>query len=155
MQQPMPSNQERRTSLILLQYWNELRGERDFPHEDELDPERLPQVWDHCFLIQVRDIQHVKDYNYTYFGPALLDAYQLGLLDAENGKMVAPDANRLARLFAHVLNTRDPLMDEGSYLNDQGRVVKFRQSLMPLGNSEGVIESILGGAWFILQDPKL
>lgn len=143
--------QERRTSLVLLQYWNALRGDRDFPHENQLDPDELASIWERCFLVQVRDIEQVKDFNYTYFGMDLTEAYQSGVLDRDNGKMVAPDANHLSHIYMEVLQTRDPFMDEGEYINAAGKTILFRQAFMPLGNADGVIESILGGAWFRLD----
>ena len=143
---------ERRTSLILLQYWNELRDERPMPREDEIDPDRLSEIWGHCFLLQIRDVKHVKDYNYTYLGPTLINAYNDGTLDRFNGKMVAPEANRVSHLFEQVIQDKDPLIDEGEYVNPVGRVVKFRQSMLPLAGPDGTVESILGGAWFKLFD---
>lgn len=139
---------ERRISLMLLQYWNELRDERPMPTEDELDPDRLTAIWQHCFLLQIRDIKHVIDYNYTYLGPALMQAYEDGTLDRFNGKMVAPDANRLASLYEQVIKTHDPLLDEGEYTMPGGRVIRFRQAMLPLGDTTGKVHSILGGAWF-------
>lgn len=145
------SGMERRTSLILLQYWNGLRDERPFPKENEIDPDQLSMVWGHCFVIQLRDIKKVRDYNYTYFGPNLVRAYQDGTLDRFNGKMISPDANRTALLFEEVIKQGDPVLDEGEYVNPIGKVVKFRQSLMPLGDDKGkAVFSILGGAWFKL-----
>lgn len=139
---------ERRTSIILLQYWNELRDERMLPHEDEIDPERLSIIWDHCFVLQIRDIKNVKDYNYTYLGPELVHAYEDGTLDRFNGKMIAPDANRLAHLYSQVIESKDPLLDEGEYKTPGGRIIRFRQAMMPFGKENGAVESILGGAWF-------
>lgn len=141
---------ERRTSIILLQYWNALRDERPFPQEDEIDPERLDGVWGHCFVLQIRDVKQVKDYNFTYLGNDLLQAYGDGTLDKFNGKMIAPDANRSAHLFDQVIASQDPLLDEGEYINPVGKVVRFRQSFLPLGNPKGEIYSILGGAWYRL-----
>lgn len=141
---------ERRTSLILLQYWNELRGERDFPTEEEIDLSRLEHVWNHCFLVQVRDINEVHDFNYTYFGPDLRAAYDSGILDPGNGKMAAPDANQLRTLYDEVVEKHDPLLQEGTYINSQGKRILFRQSMMPIGN--GQVESILGGSWFKIDE---
>lgn len=138
---------ERRTSLILLQYWNELRGDRPFPHEDEIDPDRLAEVWGHCFLLQIRDIEEVKDYNYTYLGPKIVQAYNDGVL-VPNGTMITPNANDLAALYNEVIETQDPLMDENEYTNPAGDLIKFRQSMMPLGTPDGKVLAIMGGAWY-------
>lgn len=141
---------ERRTSMILLQYWNQLRGERSFPLETEIDPDQISTVWDHCFLLQVRDIKHVLDYNFTYLGPDLVRAYENGVLDRFNGRMISPDAHRSADLFNRVIETADPLLDEGEYINPLGKMVKFRQAFLPIGHEDGKIHAILGGAWFRL-----
>ncbi len=142
---------ERRTSLILLQYWNQLRGDRAFPDETEIDPEQLSQIWDHCFLLQIRDVKAVRYYNYTYLGSDLLRAYEEGQLDRYNGKMISPDAHRAAHLFEEVIRTGDPLIDEGEYTNPGGVIVKYRQALMPLGGPpDSGIHAVLGGAWFRL-----
>jgi hypothetical protein len=140
---------ERRISLILLQYWNALREDRPFPSEDEVDPDQLTHVWAHCFLLQLRDIEQVVDYNYSYLGPEIVKPYETGMLDAENTTMISPNANRLAASFQHVIETEDPLLDEGECLTTSGDLVRFRQCMMPLG-TDGKIHSILGGAWYKL-----
>lgn len=142
---------ERRTSVILLQHWNELRDERLFPHEDELDTDHLQSVWEHCFLLQVRDVEQVANYNFTYLGPKLVKAYADGVLDIENGQMVSPQASMLAEKFRAVISSRDPLLEEGEYVNAHGELVKFRQAMLPLGTEDGTVLSILGGAWYKLH----
>jgi hypothetical protein len=141
---------ERRTSVILLQHWNELRDDRPFPHEDELDTDHLHEVWEHCFLLQVRDVEHVEDYNFTYIGPKLVKAYADGVLDMDNGMMVSPQATMLADKFREVITSQDPLLEEGEYVNQAGELVRFRQAMLPLGTEEGKVLSILGGAWYKL-----
>ncbi len=139
---------ERRTSVILLQHWNELRDERLFPHEDELDTDHLSPIWEHCFLLQVRDVEQVEDYNFTYIGPKLVKAYADGVLDMDNGQMVSPQATALAEKFRNVITSCDPLLEEGEYTNAHGELVKFRQAMLPLGTEDGRVLSVLGGAWY-------
>ena len=143
---------ERRTSLILLQYWNALRNDRDFPKPDEVDPAQLSLVWPHCFMIEIKKSKKSTDYDFTYLGPDLLHAYNSGPLDKFNGKMVSPDAKLTAHLFEEVMASKDPMLDEGEYKNPSGSLVLFRQALMPLGAKSKSVDAILGGAWYKLQD---
>jgi hypothetical protein len=78
---PLTSN-ERRISLTLVQYWNQLRGDNPLPREEDINPDRLIGVWERCFLVQMRDLQEVPHFNYSYFGPDLIRAYQEGAVAA-------------------------------------------------------------------------
>ena len=142
---------ERRISVILVQYWNQLRGDDEFPREDQIEPDRLIGVWERCFMVQLRDIEKEKDYNYSYFGSDLNDAYADGRLDPDNKHIAAPDASRLAERYAEVIEERGPIMDEDEYQDQSGRMVRYRQIFMPLSDAQGKIKAILGGSWFRLD----
>lgn len=144
---------ERRISLILLQYWNQLRGNRPFPNEDEIEPEQLASIWEHCFVLQLRDLFSMDDYNYTYLGPEIVRPYREGILDPSTTIMVSPKANQIAASFKQVAETLDPLLDEGECLSLKGDIVRFRQCMMPIGAANGRVHAVLGGAWYKLFKP--
>lgn len=141
---------ERRLSVILTQYWNELRGDEEFPSEEQIDPDRLIGVWERCYMVQLRDIEKVADFNYSYFGEDLSKAYVDGRLEPSNTHIAAPDACLLAPKYKEVIEERGPIMDEDEYLDSRGRKVMFRQVFMPLADANGNINAILGGSWFKL-----
>lgn len=118
------------------------------PSEDEIDPDALQGLWPNCFLVQVRDIEAVQHFNYTYFGDALRQAYSDAVLNEDNTRVPGPEANRLAAIYRSIIESCDPLLDENELVNARGQVVLYRQSMMPLGRQEGKVESILGGVWF-------
>jgi hypothetical protein len=136
---------ERRLTLRLFRYWQELRGMRNMPVETDIDPEELGEDWDHCFLLQSRDVANIQDYNFTYLGSNIMHAYFDRELDEHNEFMVGPNAYRLSTHFDRVLETRAPVLDEGEFLTVQGRRVLFRQVLLPLGTEDKGIEAIFGG----------
>jgi hypothetical protein len=137
---------ERRITLRLLAYWEKLRGERAMPHEDDIDPDDLKDLWDRCFLIHVQDLDK-PDYNYTYLGKAIDEAYHHGLSQGDPNGMLSPNANDLAHGYAKVIETGKPLLEEGEFTNLHQEVVKYRQCLLPLGQN-GKIEAIFGGMHF-------
>lgn len=137
---------ERRINVRLVAYWERIRAGREMPSENDIDPEDLADLWDYCFLIQVRDLAK-DDYNYTYLGAAIVEAYRNGLSQDDPGKVVSLNANTLAPNYTRVIDTRRPVMDEGEFLNPHGDTVKFRQCLLPLGHGN-TVESIFGGMRF-------
>ena len=139
--------QERRITLRLLAYWNEIRGDRPFPSENDIDPDRLEDVWDYCFLVQVRDLKNTQDYNYTYLGSAIVQAYKGALAEDACAAIVSPNASSLNAAFQRVLSTHAPVIEEAEFNNLRGQVIKFRQILLPLAHGTH-IDAIFGGMRF-------
>jgi hypothetical protein len=137
---------ERRINVRLVAYWERIRAGRAMPGENDVDPEDLADLWDYCFLVQVRDLKKA-DYNYTYLGSAIVEAYRSGLSAETPDSVVSLNANRLASNYTRVIEERRPVIDEGEFLNARNDTVKYRQCLLPLGHGE-VVESILGGMRF-------
>lgn len=137
---------ERRLGLRLLRYWNEKRGMRAMPEENDIDPEELGTDWDFCFLLQSRDVANIQDYNFTYLGTKIMNAYFDKAIDEHNQFMVGPNAYRLSNHFAQVLETRAPVLDEGEFTTVQARTVLYRQVLLPLGSGDNEsVVAIFGG----------
>jgi hypothetical protein len=143
---------ERRLGLRLMRYWNDKRGLRAMPVENDLDPEELGADWEKCFLLQSRDVANIQDYNFTYLGESIMKAYFDTSLDAHNQFMVGPNAFRLSTHFSRVIETRAPVLDEGEFLTLHGRKVLYRQVLLPLGQNDGVVEAIFGGMNYKIVD---
>lgn len=138
---------ERRQSLRLIHYWDHLRGNRIMPVEDDLDTdhEAIHDIWDHCFIVQMRDLIN-KEFNYTYLGPAIVDAYQEQLKGFNHEKMVSLSASKLISAYREVMVTKRPVIHSGEIDNGRGSMLKFRQSLLPLGKND--VEVIFGHVTF-------
>lgn len=137
---------ERRITLRLLAYWEKLRGQNKMPTEADIDPDDLQDLWDYCFLIHVKDLAK-PDYNYTYLGKAIQQAYQGELNDDDVGAIASPNAGKLADSYAKVIATISPLLEEGEFANLHNDMVKYRQCLLPLGEGDRV-DAIFGGMRF-------
>lgn len=137
---------ERRITLRLLSYWEKLRGTRIMPTEEDIDPDDLQDLWDHCFLIHVADLNK-PDYNYTYLGEAIAQAYTGGFPDDHESGMVSPNASKLSNCYAQIIATHKPVVDEGEFTNLHNELVKYRQCLLPLGTQDNVV-AIFGGMRF-------
>lgn len=145
---------ERRSNEYLVEYWTDLRGERRFPDEDQIDPDALEGLWEKCFLIQIRDIEQVVDYNFTYLGPGLIHAYDEEELPGPIEGMVSTEASHLARQFQQVIATRDMLRVYGEHRVSPELSLRFRQCLLPFGKTDEKVEAILGRSSFRYYEVK-
>lgn len=142
---------ERRQSLRMIHYWDHLRGDRDMPVEDDIDTdhEAIHDIWDHCFIVQIRDLIN-KEPNYTYLGPAIIDAYQSGSYEYAHELMVGLNASKLVGAYREVMETRRPVLHSGEFDNGKGSLIKFRQCLLPLGKDK--VEVIFGHVTYQVFD---
>jgi len=143
---------ERRGGQFLIDYWQRLCKGRPYPLEDEIDPCDIEEIWEHCFLIQRRDVEHVAYYNYTYIGPGIVAAYESGKIGALIPGLAHIDAAHLGKEYMQVFETGKPLLYENEYCLDALTEIRFRQCLVPLGNHEEKIGSILGLMGYRLYD---
>ena len=136
---------ERRQALKVVHYWDHLRGERPMPHEDDLDldHEAIHDIWDHCFVVQLRDINTGKpEYNYTHLGTGIVNAYEGELANTNAEGVVSLNASKLVGAYQEVIDSVRPVLHSGEFDNGAGQMIKFRQCLLPLGNEN--VDVILG-----------
>lgn len=135
---------ELRMGERLVTHWAELCDGRPYPAEDDLDPEDLGELWDDCFLVQLRDIYNVIDYNYTYLGKNILNAYQSTLLPEALPDLVNLHANHIAHLLNEAIETLHPIRVAHELHISPNTEIRFRQVLVPLGSNKGEVVAILG-----------
>lgn len=142
----LPSTAERRLTSQLLRYWTDACQGRLMPDEADLDPEALHELWPKCFLIQTFDIDR-SHYVFTYLGQEIIDAYQDGMMEEGQSVVISPNAHKLALSYKQVVHTAAPVVSEGEFQSLAGRIVRYRQILLPLGQGEKVL-AIFGGMSF-------
>lgn len=142
----------RRLTDRLLRYWNDCRGVRSMPEENDIDPDAIGDDWPYCFLLQVRDLINIQDYNFTYLGAKISQAYFDTAIDQYNAFVVGPNAHCLSHHFKQVIATEAPLIDSGEFLTLHANRMLYRQVLLPLGNENDGVVSILGAMNYKIAD---
>ncbi len=138
---------ERRLVLRMLDYWDNVRGERAFPKMSEIVPENIGADWPYCFIFRVGEHRSVSLFHYV--GESVLNESELPLswLAAEERSLAqCPEGSLLGRAVGHwtqVSQRRVPI-SMGDVYPDEPYTVKYRSILLPLANSDGVVDSILG-----------
>lgn len=142
---------ERRITQRVLRYWEQVCRGRPMPEESDIDPDALGDDWPHCFLLQTRDIEHVEQFNFTYLGDGILQAYKRARIDPDNLFLVGPNAFHLAPHFRKVVETASPLIEESDFIADTGVRVFYRQCLLPIGAPGKGVEAIFGVMLFKVE----
>lgn len=140
----MNTGQASRINERLLAYWREAKPAAGLPLESDIDPKTLEDIWDSCFLIHIGG---TEGYEYLMLGSALVDAYG----DDLTGKVVCeqllyPHPKPLLRAFEEVVRSAEPLIEENSFTNPGGLLIKYRSCLLPLAKyNGGAVAYIFGG----------
>lgn len=133
----------RRINEQLMEYWKSLKGSGRFPPESDFDNGQIEEVWDHCFLVEVKPEN--KSYKYTYLGPALIEAYGDNIEGREVfSKVMSPETGNAATKFDEVVKRQEPVTYEGEFMNSNKMQIRFRKILLPLGE-DGKVTYIVGG----------
>lgn len=130
---------------ILLQYFDELRGDRHFPGEDEIDQDALEDIWDYCFLMNINDIHHGDTGRFTYLGSGLVESHNEGLEEDElYQKLLGPDDSIIHEKIHEVLDNKEPITESSHFDSTQGLVVDYTLCIVPLGSDDSSVEYVLG-----------
>ena len=143
-----PSAHPVRITEQLESYWQALRGDREFPFEEEINPEALKDIWSGCFLITARD----GVFAYSYLGDALIEAYGDDITGHEIAETLAyPHPKSLMETFQFVAKNAVPCTDEDEFINSKGVLVKYRSCVLPLGsrNQRGITYLLGAMRWKI------
>ncbi len=136
---------EHRYHSRLQKYWEELRGDKHFPKESDINPDELQDIWDSCFLISIDDVTRRLGYRYSYMGHELMEAYGNG--DGGTGvssTLISTDNTPMVHKFNEAVNGKKPVTDEAEFVNQRHVNIRYRTCILPLGTAEGEVTHLLG-----------
>lgn len=131
---------ERRISHQLVHYWQQIKGDRILPSETDIDADDLAEQWDACFHIYLHDAGGNPTFSYGYVGEHLLPIF---IEDASPHLLTLPPEKLLAA-YNEMQLTKLPIIESVQEFPADGRYIRYRQCLLPLGE-KGEIHSIFGG----------
>jgi hypothetical protein len=142
---PLPKGKERRLTMRLLNYWQELRGVREFPKLADINPEAIEDVWENCYVLDTSvNASHPV---FSYLGKALAKYSGVYL----QGQSISVTQHRTlldqaTRHFPDVLETRAPVTSEDEFLRYDGIKIIYRSIILPLSDDQKTITHVLGAA---------
>jgi hypothetical protein len=134
----------------LTTQWNLLKEGEEIPDFSKLNKAALADIWPHCLVIKthpkVEDAQ--ASYQYSEIGSmaeTLFKENPVGQYFSPNVKV--SQIARLVRRISELSATSTPLTDEGQFINDANRVVKFRTCLLPFSTASRLSHIVIGVSW--------
>ena len=136
------SEQEQRITDVIKTYWESKQNGRPFPSESDINSDEIASVWPNCFLVQVKPN---GKYTYSFLGQSIIEAYADNIEGEEVVEdLLYPESPGVVAKFNEVVEAKEPVYYDGSFINKNNMDIKFRKMLLPLGEN-GKVTYILGG----------
>lgn len=140
---------ERRITRRLSKYWKEIYNTKGrLPMESDLDADELDDIWDNCFLLNIKidsEKNQIKGV-YSYLGSSLLEAYGCNLTGEDFfNSMISSNNPDVAHKFTLSINVKEPVIAEGAFTNGDGAEIFYRQIFLPLCDESGNVTHVFGG----------
>jgi hypothetical protein len=141
---------EHRLSDRLIGYWNTLKKDLPMPDFGHFNASSIADVWQYCVLFNVTPSVESK--------PFILNFQQIGDLarGVYGNEMIGKSFNTSQRHFQgsailrrvdEILKSPTYLTDIGQFINERGKVVKYRSCLLPFGRDGKVTHVVVGLSW--------
>lgn len=146
----MTLSAESRLSERLLTYWENLKKENTLPDFNHFNASLVTDIWQNCVLFTV--VPPAPNQS------AVVNFYQIGdnLKSIYSGEMAGRSYNisqrhfpgaAIIRRMAEAIQNSAALTDIGQFVNERGKVVKYRSCLLPFGKDGRVTHVIVGLSW--------
>ncbi len=143
MQAMEVSGKHQRITEVLQDYWQQKNAGGIMPSEEDIDPQDLGDLWEHCFLVQKMPD---NKFMYLHMGSAIIEAYGDDLTGQEVcEKLVGQLHEPLVAKFHETIERGRPVLDESSFINRKQMDIRYRTCLLPLRKQAREAAYILGG----------
>jgi len=146
-------HQDKRLTKRLISYWENLRKQDVLPGWNKFNPAALADIMGQCCMwkVEISDKNNNSQlYTYEYIGEDVQKALGRDL----TGKIFSPNvrpfpAARIVKRINEIVESKNPILDEGNFVNEKNKTIKFRSCLLPFGTKEGEVTNVLLGLSWI------
>jgi hypothetical protein len=144
----------RRITDILLNHWNDARGERMFPSKEQINELELQKdgVWGDIFIIDIFPLIASNGYRFSYMGQNIGHEFSNEVPGKFVKNIVVGFLENTSEKYNMVAEQKRPVQQEEIFKSHDGMVIKYRQILLPLGpDDDSPVTSIIGGMRYIVE----
>lgn len=139
---------EKRLTQRLTTYWEKLKKEDDMPAFGRFNSGALSDVWEYCMLLAVNDNSNSPSYSFYQMGDKVRELYG----SQANSQALAPagksgQAANIIKRANEIIQTQGPVYDDGQFVSERNKMVKFRSCMLPFGSAGNVTHIIVGLSW--------
>ena len=133
---------QRRLTWRLLNYWERVRGDRDFPSLSDVKPEDIEDIWPYCFILDVKD--HSEFPYFRYLGRSF--AKYSGVFLRGNHELSHTLMKKAVCHYREAVGRGAPVLVEEELTQFDNRKLQFRSVLLPLSEDQESVSYLLGAA---------
>ncbi len=143
---------ERRMTFRLLSHWQRVRGDKSYPHPDDIRLDDIPELKEFCFIINTRS-EDSADYRFDYFGPRLSEIFDGDCINDTIDEAFGSDSKLESTIgfFSKVLEKQEPLSESESFITGSQRIL-YRSLIVPISTDGQQIDYLLGTTNFKITD---
>lgn len=143
--QPRVKGAERRLTLRLLNYWQEVKGVRSFPTCGDINSQAIADIWPNCYLLRIE--KNDEEPIFDYLGEKL--AKFSGVFVSNQSFTETRHQTLLdqaIRYYRDALDTRAPVVGDDEFVRFDGTRIIYRSIILPLSDDQERITHLLGAA---------
>lgn len=143
-------NQQQRLTERLISHWKLIKEAESCPDLSKLSRQAIADIWPSCVTIKTQPVVEgaVPKFQFSEVGTLARSLFKddpTGQYFTINVKVMP--AARLIKRVVELTPTSEPIVDEGQFVNEKSKVVKFRSCLVPFGNVAGITHVVVGLSW--------
>lgn len=139
---------EKRLVNRLHKFWQMMKQEdEEIPEFSKFNQNKIADMWENCVLFSVVNDGLVKMYHCEYVGLNLKSAFGKDLTGkyTNSKNQYEPPGRKFIEYLDKCLADKEFIMSQGSFVNDEDRIVKYRDCIMPFRSYDGKITHIVAG----------
>ena len=146
---------DKRLVKQLTGYWQLLRKNEKLPIWEHFNQAAIGDIMEKCC---VWNLEHnyekinskIYTYTYQYIGRKAQKAFGKDITgEVFSSKFKHFPAARITLRLDECVTEKLPIYDEGQFINENNKLIKFRSCLLPFGNKTGKVSNILLGLSWI------
>ena len=134
----------------LINNWNIIRKRDSLPELSHFNPSAIDDVWQQCILLSIQPqvAGAAPAVSFARVGDKVRPLYTRDM----TGQIVTAGQKHfqgaaLIRRISEVIANPVPLTDQGQFVNEHSKIVKYRSCLLPFGTASKVTHVLLGLSW--------
>lgn len=132
----------------LTSYWNLIRKDAPVPEFVQFNISAIEDVWQQCVLFTVQPTPEGQAPNFSFYNIGdKVKAIYGGDMTGRNfsGGQRHFQGASIVRKMSDVITNPSPVYDNGQFVNEKSKVVKYRSCLLPFGTKDGKVTHIVAG----------
>lgn len=130
----------------LENYWNLIRRGKPMPEIAMFNSAPIEDLWHKCMKIEIQPTQDGTSFTYRYLGSSITTMFGRDITNTTvNMKMTKYPLGVIVRAMDNCMIMKTFVIDENQFVNEKGKIVKYRSCVMPFGNeTKGITHLIMG-----------